>query len=400
MTMRTQIFFILIFLMNVLNSHAQISEGGAIIQLGDKKTIPIQIQSDSQRVKALADAAFSTHGGYRLVLGGDVSFVFDLNLESSGTLVLQILSGDPSRVQFKRSITGATVAGMVYKACDLAVVQTLGIPGYFSGEIAFVGEQSGHREIWLSDVLFNSPRRVTSDQSNSLNPSLSPDGNFLIYTGYFKTGFADLFKIDLRTGKRTVFANFNGTNMGGVFSPNGKWVASILSSTGNHELWLSTAERTSLRRLTNNDSSEASPTWSPDGKQIILTSDRPGAPRLHLMSVNGGKMQRIPTNISGYCAEPDWNPRHKNLVAFTAAVGGRFQIALYDFKKNHSAFLTELAGDCVEPCWTNDGRHLLFTRKEGGRKGLWILDTETKSAKPLHAASFRGASQADFILKQ
>lgn len=393
---QSQIFLIFLFLTSAVCSFAQILDGGAIIQTGDKKTLKVQIKSNNQTVKKLADAAFSTHGGYKLTLGSDTVFVFDFKLENSTQLVLRVLAR--GKVQLSRGFKGGQLSSMVYQACDAAVEQTLGIPGYFSGKIAFVGEHSGHREIWISDLFFNAPKRVTSDMSDSLNPSFSPDAQSLIYTGYYKTGFPDLFKIDLHTGKRRVFANFNGTNMGGVFSPDGKWVASILSSTGNHELWISTPERKSLRRLTNNKSSEASPTWSPDGTEIILTSDRPGAPRLHKISVHGGNMRRIATNISGYCAEPDWNPRHKNLVVFTAASGGGFQIALYDFNRGKSEFLTQFAGDCVEPCWTNDGRHLIYTRREGGHKTLWILDTESKATKRLHTSSFGSASQADFVM--
>lgn len=392
----TQVFLMLLFLTSTLCIHAQISEGGALIQLGAKDAIPIQTKSNNPKVKKLADAAFSTHGGYKLSLAGEASYIFDFKLESANRLVLLIIARD--QVQYSRQFEGAKLVNSVYAACDAAVVQTLGIPGYFSGTIAFVGEQTGHREIWISDLFFNSPKRVTSDQSDSLNPSFSPDGKSIIYTGYYKTGFPDLFKINLRTGSRTIFANFNGTNMGGVYSPDGKWVASILSSTGNHELWISTPERKSLRRLTNNKSSEASPTWSPDSKEIILTSDRPGAPRLHKITVSKGEMRRISTKISGYCAEPDWNPLHKNLVAFTAASGGSFQIALYDFNQGESEFLTQFDGDCVEPCWTNDGRHLIFTKREGKRKSLWILDTESKTTKPLHSPSFGSAAQADFVM--
>ena len=44
-------------------------------------------------------------------------------------------------------------------------------------------------------------------------------------------------------------------------------------------------------------------------------------------------MQRVNTRMSGYCSEPAWNPYDANKIAFTAAVGKGFQVAVYDFPR-------------------------------------------------------------------
>ena len=48
------------------------------------------------------------------------------------------------------------------------------------------------------------------------------------------------------------------------------------------------------------------------------------------MNVAGGVPERIITQVSSYCSEPSWNPLHANLIAFTAAISGGFQIAVHD----------------------------------------------------------------------
>ena len=397
MTINIQIGIAFILLLSELSAQTRISDAGSIVSSTGGQAVPIVITSNDQNVLKLATAAFSTHGGYRLLADKGGQYLFELQPGGEDSLALRIYTGDRATLYYEHRVKGPDLAAITLKACDIAVQKTLGIPGYFSGRIAFVGEQSGSREIWLGDLFFSAPKRITSDRSDSLNPSLSPDGRYLIYTSFYKTGFPDLFKIDLKTGSREVFANFKGTNMGGVFSPNGRTVASIFSSTGNQELWISDLNCGSLKRLTKNKSAEVSPAWSPDGKRIVITSDSAGSPQLYIVPAKGGQMQRVPTQISSYCAEPDWNPVHANLIAFTAAVAGRFQIAVYDFNEGRSEWVTEFEGDCVEPCWTNDGRHLIFTRKNGAEKSLWIIDTQTKQSKRLHAASFGAASQADFV---
>ena len=110
-----------------------------------------------------------------------------------------------------------------------------------------------------------------------------------------------------------------------------------------------------MRRITKNNSLETSPSWSPDGKSIVYASDAPGRPQLFVASAVGGARRRLPTNISRYCAEPDWNPRNSSQITFTAAVNGGFQIALYDSKLQSSKIISNLKGSAVEPTWLNDG---------------------------------------------
>ena len=83
-----------------------------------------------------------------------------------------------------------------------------------------------------------------------------------------------------------------------------------------------------IRRLTTNKSLETSPSWSPDGRRLVFSSDALGKPQLYEISSSGGPTRRIPTNISSYCSEPVWNPVDENLIAFTTAEHGGFQITL------------------------------------------------------------------------
>jgi TolB protein len=148
--------------------------------------------------------------------------------------------------------------------------------------------------------------------------------------------------------------------------------------------------------LTTNRSLEASPSWSPDGRRLVYTSDAPGGPQLYQISVNGGAPQRIPTNISRYCSEPAWNPVDPSKIAFTASIGGGFQIAVYDFNTRSSKQITTGASS-VEPAWLSDGRHLVFTRRESGRTRLMLVDSETGKVAALHQPGFGDASSASFV---
>ena len=173
----------------------------------------------------------------------------------------------------------------------------------------------------------------------------------------------------------------------------------ILSTSGNPELWLAPNPRSKPKRITRNKSNESGPCWSSDGRRMILTSDSRGKPQLYEVSLSSGLLTRIPTNVSSHCTEASWNPADPTRIAFTAAVGGGFQIFEYSFSTRQSRPLTGGGNHAMQSCWANDGRHLFFTeRSSSGSTRLMVLDTELKGARPvpLHDKNFGNCSQASF----
>lgn len=370
---------------------------GAVIARGGTPTIRVSIESDDADVAGLARRAFAAHGQYRVTEDTEAVFRLSFSPGETGGITLVISSGRPRQEQFRENFRHTSQSKATLLAIDAAIRKTSGLPGIFASQIAFVSDRSGHLEIYTGDPLFAETRQVTRDRSESVSPNFSPDGTRIIYTGFFRNGFPDLYQINLATGKRESFVSFQGTNTGGVFSPDGQRVAVSLSGVGNAELYTTNPEGREMVRLTEAPSLETDPEWSPDGRELIFTSDHLGRPQIYRISAQGGSMRRVPTNISGYCAEPAWNPRNPSLIAFTAAQGAEFEIALHNLDSGETAILTQGAGDAVEATWMADGRHLIYTRRTAGQRRLLLLDTETGRSTPLHSTNFGNAANADYI---
>jgi TolB protein len=370
------------------------------IQLGDVvgsanvTSRTVNIIGQPATLVASAVRLFDLHGGF---VRSDERADFTFRFEASGStsVSLTILSG--GKTLWQDSFTGTTQTDALCRAADIAVQKTLGLPGFFASKVAFISDRTGYAEAYTSDILFQAVRQLTRDRSQCLSPNLSPDGRTLLYTSYHGTGFPDIYSINLNTGQRTVFAGFKGTNTGAAFSPDGRSVAMILSGSGNSEVYVSNADGKQLRRLTRSASLEADPGWSPDGRRLIFTSDQLGGPQIYTMDVQGRAMSRVRTDISRNCSEPVWNPRDSSQIAFTAAIGGEFEVAVYSFTENKSRIVSKGAGDAVHPAWLRDGRHLVYTERTPRTSRLMILDTVTGKRVRLSPAELNKASGASAV---
>lgn len=355
----------------------------------------ITVRSSDPSLQRLAQSAFALHGAYEVRTGGTTHF--DFSFDPNGRDGVDLVVRSAGQVLLEQTFRASDRNRALLLAADHAVQRTLDIPGFFAGTIAFISERTGASEVYVSDLFFLNARQLTRDRSQAILPNLSPDGRRLLYTSYHRNGFPDIYSIDLETNRRTTFASFRGTNTGATFSPDGREVAMVLSGSGNAEIFVSDAQGRNLRRLTHTPAVEADPTWSPDGRRLAFVSDSPGRPQLFTMSASGGPATRIPTDISRHCTEPAWNPRDADVIAFTAAIGREFEIALYSFRDRASRQISRGAGDAIEPAWLNDGRHLIFTRRTANGSHLMILDTKTGQSQRLSPPEFRNTYQANFV---
>ena len=369
-----------------------------VVITADAKNAPISVTvtGSTPELNTLANQAFSAHGRYRKATG---TGGFTIQFTAVAANQVQVTVSKGGSVVLNQVAQGTSTRNALFRAADMAVTATSGLKGFFASRLAFISEYSGKPEVFTSDLFFGEVRQITKDNAQAITPRWSPDGQKILYTSFYKVGFPDIFVLDLNSLQRSVFMSAAGTNMGARFSPNGSRVAMVLSGAGNPEIYLSDARGRGVVRHTRTASVEASPAWSPDGSKLIFTSDAAGGPQLYIMPVSGGQAQRVPTNISRYCAEPDWSVGDPNKIAFTARVGSGFQVAVYDMTTRKSAQVSKAPVDAVEPSWLADGRHLVYTERAANKRSIYILDTETGKRTRLSPEQLRQTSQASVWLR-
>ena len=292
----------------------------------------------------------------------DLSGWFQLVPDARGSYVVGGTAAGGSLQGRVTDSSGATILAKSYTGTDRDVahqfaddiVETVtGNPGIATTKIAFVGTASGPKEIYFADYDGARARRLTTDRSISVAPSLGPAARHLAYTGYHE-GYPDVYVIDTASGARQRVVKAPGTNSGAAISPDGGRMALTMSKDGNPEIYITGLRGGMARRLTRTRGVESSPTWSPDGGELIYSSDQGGSPQLYRIGAGGGGASMIATGY-GYCTDPSWSPDGKK-VAFTVRSGGGFSVVVMELGGG-----ARVVASGQNPVWGRNSRHLIYS---------------------------------------
>jgi TolB protein len=278
---------------------------------------------------------------------------------------------------FARSYNGASLRRQAHALADDIVLAATGKKGIAQTKIACKVESSvGHAEIYVADFDGHNPQAVTRDNTIVAAPAWAPGRLALFYTSY-QPGNPDIFSHNLTTGQRRIVAGYSGLNTSAAISPDGTKLALIMSKGGSPDVWVCNTDGTGLKQLTHTPEDESSPCWSPDGQWICFATKIRERRVLAKISASGGAVQRISTAGVSNPTEPDWSPDGK-WIAFTSQMGD-FNICVVPAAGGTPTVL--VTGE--DPSWSANSRTLIYTRRNGGRSTLSVLDVFTKQAKDI-----------------
>ena len=148
-------------------------------------------------------------------------------------------------------------------------------------------------------------RRLASSAGIDTEPVFSPDGQFIYFTSD-RGGSPQIYRMGANGGDAQR-VTFEGTyNVSPRISPDGKSLAYITRNSGRFQVALLDLASRQLQVLTDGDKDE-SPSFSPNGRMILLASVVGGRGVLSAVSADGRVKQRLTTS-GGDVREPAWGP--------------------------------------------------------------------------------------------
>ena len=176
-----------------------------------------------------------------------------------------------------------------------------------SGKILAVTlSKSSNPDLFLIDVTGRILKRLTHGPGINCSPSFSPDGKRLVFVSD-RSGTPQLFLLEISTGriKRLTFSGSYNTDP--KWSPVGDRIVYVSRVGGQFQVFTISPEGTDPIQLTFEGTNE-NPSWSPDGRQILFSSNRiNGKKHLFVMLANG-QNQRLLLKYGKQDYFPFWGP--------------------------------------------------------------------------------------------
>jgi len=148
-------------------------------------------------------------------------------------------------------------------------------------------------------------RRLTSSSSIDTEPVFSRDGQFVYFTSD-RGGSPQIYRMPSGGGEAQRVTFDGAYNVSPRVSPDGKSLAYIARNGGKYQVALLDLGSRQVQILTDSDKDE-SPSFSPNGRMILLATVVGGRGVLSAVSADGRVKQRLTTS-GGDVREPAWGP--------------------------------------------------------------------------------------------
>src|SRR5256712_7141735 len=254
--------------------------------------------------------------------------------------------------------------------------------------------------LWRQRIGSQAATQLTSGPAYDYQPDWSPDGRTVVFARYAHD-VIELQLLDLTSDSVRPLTTNGAVNLEPRWSPDGSRIA-FDSSVYNgrwHIFVLSPEGAKDAVRLTEDNDSKLpryyyskwdhyiSPAWSPDGKEIILVSNRGhihGTGGLWRMEARpGGAMRELRYEETTWKARPDWSSDGARVV-YSSYLGRQWNQLWLTTSEGGDPFpLTYGEFDATAPRWSRDGSRIAFVSNEGGNTSLWVVDVVGARREPV-----------------
>jgi len=139
-----------------------------------------------------------------------------------------------------------------------------------------------------------------------------------------------------------------------------KKIAFVMSNETNSDIYTVCPDGSNLTNLTNDKSSNSSPSWSPNGSKIAFASSRIGSAQIYVMDKNGSNPIKLTSDYENDF--PIWLSDGKQIAFRTTDGKGLWWWRIVNIESNNIIQFSEPSLDFFfqTPAWSPDGKNIVY----------------------------------------
>lgn len=263
--------------------------------------------------------------------------------------------------------------------------------------IAFTRSAWEHSQIFILPL--DRPRwpaRITATLEDCTEPQWSPDGQHLVFTRGTALWVTRADGSDARK-----LTDHPAGNTSPRWSLDGSHIAFVSRRRGWSHLWTISADGKALTQITRDPLDAADPVWSPDSTALAFCAVDPEdlmTRGVYLTPLDGGEGERISPR-GCWSGAPSFSPDGRTL-AYLSDADGWFHVYLHDVPSRSVHPLTH--GACEDggphfydvdsgggPLFSPDGRRVAFIRHRESQFDVWVAEVASGEARRISSKEGR-----------
>jgi serine/threonine protein kinase len=245
--------------------------------------------------------------------------------------------------------------------------------------IVFASERGGNPGIYLMESDGSEIHRLTESDSSDYYPRWSPDGRRISSHAYppgivAGSGDAQLFLIDVETGERELLETDLMSAKFADWSPDGRKLVFSGEDNDDWDLYILNLDKDTIRHLTQGDSNDFFPAWSPDGEEIAFVRilDDGDEREIFITSSDGLSLRNL-TDSPGWDSHPSWSSDSQS-IAFSSRRFGNEELFIVNANGTGLIQVTNTPGfNNTEPRFSSDGSRLVFVSDRDGNREIYTM---------------------------
>ena len=272
-------------------------------------------------------------------------------------------------------------------------------------KIAFESERDGDPGIYVVNPDGSDLQNLTPG-GGGWEPTWSPDRSKILFASDLHGGGQadeEVYVMDADGSNIRRLTNTPGdstSSWSADWSPDGEQIVFSSNRDGSdlgwdgEELYVMAADGSNVRRLTRRLGFDSTPGWSPDGTKIAFMRSAAGADTgdvvdIYVIQPDGTNLQRLTREARA--ARPSWSPDGKKIAFMGGGHDEGSEIYVMDADGANIQRLTHRPGADGAPDWSPDGSEIVFNflgegnAETGEEHGIYVIGADGTNLRRLTA---------------